>query len=61
MADEPLGRLPLAYTYRLLLADAATEAHGLSEAKAPPLVLIAHGGRAAPEGTTPVFPEAPTP
>lgn len=48
MADGNLRQLRLAYTHTLLLAgrqwrrlaDAATNAHGISEAKALPLVLI---------------------
>ena len=54
MAAETLRQLRLAYTHRLLLsgrqwrrlANASTEAHGLSEAKALPLVLIARMGGA---------------
>ncbi|MGU3421503.1 MarR family winged helix-turn-helix transcriptional regulator [Methylobacterium sp. D54C] len=52
MAAKTLRQLRLAYTHTLLLsgrqwrrlANAATEAHGISEAKALPLVLIARMG-----------------
>lgn len=52
MADETLRHLRLAYTHTLLLsgrqwrrlANTATEAHGISEAKALPLVLIGRMG-----------------
>lgn len=52
MAAETLRQLRLAYTHTLLLsgrqwrrlANATTEAHGISEAKALPLVLIARMG-----------------
>ncbi|WP_232628733.1 MarR family winged helix-turn-helix transcriptional regulator [Methylobacterium sp. Leaf118] len=54
MADETLRQLRLAYSHRLLLsgrhwrrlANGATEAHGISEAKALPLVLIGRMGGA---------------
>ncbi len=59
MTAETLRQLRLAYTQTLLLsgrqwrrlANAATEAHGISEAKAMPLVLIARMG-GAPRQTT---------
>ena len=59
MAARTLRQLRLTYTHTLLLsgrqwrrlANAATEAHGLSEAKALPLVLIARMG-GAPRQTT---------
>lgn len=52
MADETLRQLRLAYTHTLLLsgrqwrrlANTATETHGISEAKALPLVLIGRMG-----------------
>ena len=54
MTAETLHQLRLAYTHKLLLsgrqwrrlANATTEAHGISEAKALPLVLIARMGGA---------------